>query len=62
MPSEIVWYGALEVAKKLGVSKMTVYRMIRRGELQGSKFGKTFRIQKEDLEQYMKDSLITPDK
>lgn len=35
-----------EVAKRLKISKITVYRMARRGQLPAIKFGKVWRISK----------------
>ena len=38
-----------EVADKFGVSRMTVYRMLKRGEIKGVKFGGQWRIDVELL-------------
>lgn len=53
------WLIVAEVAKKLSVSKMTVYRMITVGEFPAYQFGRAFRIKPEDLEAYINKSLIS---
>ena len=45
-----------EVAEKLHVSRMTVYRLLSKSELPYHAFGKTFRINKADLDAYLKRS------
>ena len=37
------------VARRLGLSEETVRRMLRRGELNGRKFGQQWRVDPEDL-------------
>ena len=34
-----------EVARRMRVSKMTVYRLVHSGELPANRFGRTFRVQ-----------------
>jgi excisionase family DNA binding protein len=45
-------YTASEVAEKLQVSKETVMRKLRKGELRGFKVGRLWRITAEGLEEY----------
>lgn len=45
-----------EVAVVLRLSKMTVYRLIRAGDLQALRFGRVFRIPQAAVAQYMRDS------
>lgn len=45
-----------EVAKRLRVSNMTVYRLLSKGELRYHEFGKAFRILEAELEAYVKRS------
>jgi excisionase family DNA binding protein len=42
-----------EIATALRVSKMTVYRLIREGELRTERIGRQFRVPPENLEAYL---------
>lgn len=42
-----------EIAARLGVSRMTVYRMVRRGQLPALRFGKNFRIEAAAVDEYI---------
>ena len=42
-----------EVAKLMRVSTMTVYRLIKSGELAAVKIGKSYRLQPEDVDRYL---------
>jgi len=42
-----------EVAKLLKLSKITIYRLIKTGEIPAYKIGASWRINKEDLESYI---------
>ena len=44
-----------EVADILRVSTMTVYRLIKSGELRALRIGKSFRISEEDFDAYLAD-------
>lgn len=44
-----------EVAEALRVSDMTVYRLIKFGELRALRIGKSFRISEEDFDTYLAD-------
>ena len=44
-----------EVAKIIGVSRVSIYRWIKSGILEGHKFGGVVRIKKEDLEKFVKN-------
>ena len=48
------------VENRLGISRMTVYRMIDRGELTAGKVGGSIRITKSSLETLIKE-VLTPD-
>lgn len=48
-----------EVAKKLKVSKITVYRMARKGQIPAVKFGRSWRVSSIKLSE-MFDSIIKP--
>jgi excisionase family DNA binding protein len=43
-----------EVAEQVRVSKMTVYRMIHSGELRAVRVGRSFRVRREDWEDYLR--------
>lgn len=42
-----------EIAVMMRVSKMTIYRMVERGEIPSLRFGRSFRIRRSDLETYL---------
>jgi excisionase family DNA binding protein len=42
-----------EVAQVLRVSKMTVYRLIRQGDLPAVRIGRAFRIREDDVHSYL---------
>lgn len=42
-----------EVARYLGVSVRTVYRLVQRGELRGAKEGSVWRFRREEVEAYV---------
>ena len=44
-----------EVAEQLRVSSMTVYRLIKAGELRAARIGKSYRISEEDVDAYLQD-------
>lgn len=48
------FYTASELAKKLKVNVMTIYRYIKGGKLRAYKIGKEFRIDKNELEAFLK--------
>ena len=48
------YYTAKDVADMLKVNIMTIYRYIKAGRLQAHKIGKDFRIEKSELERFLK--------
>jgi excisionase family DNA binding protein len=50
-----------EVAATLRVSTMTVYRLIKAGDLRSTRVGKGYRIRSVDLERYLGDALAGPE-
>ncbi len=48
------FYTAKDLAEKLSVDIMTIYRYIKAGRLQAYKIGKEFRIKKDEFESFMK--------
>lgn len=51
--TEKEFYLVEEVAKKLRISNMTVYRYIKAGKIQAYKIGKEFRIKKSELDGFL---------
>ncbi len=49
-----------EVASDLRVSKMTVYRLIKRGNLPAVRVGRGYRIKAQTVEQYLTKESIPP--
>jgi excisionase family DNA binding protein len=51
---------ANEVADQLRVSTMTIYRLIRRGELAAVRVGRNYRVRAGDLEAYLQGQVVDP--
>jgi excisionase family DNA binding protein len=47
-----------EVAATMRVSNMTVYRLIKNGELPAMRVGKNYRIRETDVERYLDDRSV----
>jgi excisionase family DNA binding protein len=47
-----------EVAALMRVSNMTVYRMIKSGQLAAIRVGKNYRIRRSDVERYLSDRAV----
>ena len=45
-----------EVAAKMRVSKMTVYRLVHGGELPAVRVGRSFRVTEDDVNEYLRKS------
>ena len=50
------FYTAQELADKLRVNIMTIYRYIDKGKLKAYKFGKEFRIDQKTFQEFLKNS------
>jgi putative molybdopterin biosynthesis protein len=50
-----------EVSKTLNLSKMTIYRYINAGKLPAYKFGREFRIEPKDFDDFLKENKIKID-
>lgn len=48
------FYTAEELAEKLRVNIMTIYRYIKAGKIKAYKFGKEFRVEKNEFESFLK--------
>ncbi len=51
---------AAEVAAQLRVSTMTIYRLIRAGELPAVRVGRNYRVRQEDLAAYLSAQVVDP--
>lgn len=49
-----------EVADLLRVSTMTVYRLIRGGELPAVRVGRNYRVRRGDLDSYLEQQVVEP--
>jgi len=50
------FYTPKEVAERLKLSELTVYDLIKRGEIEALKIGRIYRISKEALEKFLEKS------
>lgn len=48
-----------EVATVIRVSRMTVYRLIRRGHIKAIRVGRNYRVREDDLERYLEAQAVT---
>jgi excisionase family DNA binding protein len=48
-----------EVANVIRVSRMTVYRLIRRGQLKAIRVGRNYRVREDDLNAYLEAQAVT---
>ncbi len=48
-----------EVAQVMRVSRMTVYRLIRRGQLKAIRVGRNYRVRENDLNLYLEEQAVT---
>lgn len=60
VPDRVLTVG--EVAEALRVSNMTVYRLIRSGELVALRIGSNYRIRERDLEAYLETTTVQTDR
>jgi excisionase family DNA binding protein len=52
------FYTAQELAEKLEVNIMTIYRYIKAGKLRSYKIGKEFRIEKREFQSFLDKALV----
>ncbi len=50
-----------EVAESLRVSTMTVYRMLKSGQLPATRVGRSYRFRLSDVERYLEQGRVEPD-
>lgn len=56
----VEWLTVPDISRDLGVSPMTVYRLINTGTLAGHRFGRSVRVSRAALVAYMTSALIAP--
>lgn len=54
------FYTAKELAEKLSVNVMTIYRYIKAGKLHAYKIGKDFKIEKQEFERLLQSARTKP--
>jgi len=54
--SEAHFLTIAEVAAKMRVSKMTVYRLVHGGDLPAVRVGRSFRVTEDDVNEYLRKS------
>lgn len=57
-PHDSTFLTVAEVAARMRVSKMTVYRMVHNGELPAVRLGRSFRVTEEDVNNYIRKSFF----
>jgi excisionase family DNA binding protein len=56
--SEVSFLTVAEVAAIMRVSKMTVYRLVHSGEIEAIRVGRSFRVPKQAVDQYLRDASV----
>jgi excisionase family DNA binding protein len=56
--SEVKFLTVAEVARVMRVSKMTVYRLVHSGELPAVRFGRSFRVPEDVVNEYLRKSFF----
>jgi excisionase family DNA binding protein len=54
--SDVVFLTIAEVAARMRVSKMTVYRLVHCGDLPAVRVGRSFRVTEDDVNEYLRKS------
>lgn len=55
-PSKVQYLTVADVAACLNVSRMTVYRLVRSGAMPAARFGRSFRVSQNAVDQYLHDA------
>ena len=58
MPSEDRLLTVREVAARMRVSNMTVYRLIQAGDLRATRVGRSYRLREGDVDSYLSRSAV----
>ena len=56
--SEVSFLTVAEVAAIMRVSKMTVYRLVHSGEIEAIRVGRSFRVPRQAVDQYLRDASV----
>lgn len=56
----VEWLTVAQVADRLKLSKMTVYRMVEQKALPAFQFGRAYRIRSEDYDEFVRKSATMP--
>lgn len=59
--SDVSFLTVAEVATKMRVSKMTVYRLVHNGELPAVRVGRSFRVPENAVQTYLRQSFYDAD-
>ncbi|MGQ0630914.1 MAG: helix-turn-helix domain-containing protein [Sporichthyaceae bacterium] len=59
--SDVSFLTVAEVATKMRVSKMTVYRLVHNGELPAVRVGRSFRVPENAVQTYLRQSFYDSD-
>lgn len=62
MQKEDRFYTSEELASKLKVNVMTIYRYIKSGKIKAYKFGKEFRVEHSEFEAFLKKHINVSEK
>ena len=54
------WVGVPALAKELGVTMRTVYKLLDAGELPAYRFGRVIRIKRADVEEFLERARVKP--
>ena len=57
-PSDVRFLTVAEVAARMRVSKMTVYRLVHSGELEAVRVGRSFRVPDHAVQEYLRRSFF----
>ena len=57
--SDVRFLTVAEVASRMRVSKMTVYRLVHGGELPALRVGRSFRVTEDDVQEYLRNSFYS---
>jgi excisionase family DNA binding protein len=53
------WLGYEEARRLIGLSRTTLYRLVKTGEIKGAQIGRSVRINRASLEEYMESRVIS---
>ncbi len=59
--ADVSFLTVAEVASKMRVSKMTVYRLVHNGELPAVRVGRSFRVPENAVQTYLRQSFFDAD-